>query len=271
MNYYPFHIGDYAKATQHLTLEEDGMYRRLLDLCYITEKPLPKDHRQLYRLTRAMTDLHREAVITVLHEFFTETDDGWVSVRANVEIEAMREKQQKQRDKANKRWHMPVEERGNASAMPQHTESDAVASKHDANAMPPTPTPTPKVINTSAAVAATPDGVSVLVWRDFVQLRKDKKSKLTQTALDGIASEARKAGWELEAALRECCSRGWVGFKAEWVAPGKQKPESYRERDERLAANRMAEFAPGVARKAADFDSNIIDLGVPYVAAIAGR
>ena len=59
-----------------------------------------------------------------------------------------------------------------------------------------------------------PEGVSIQVWKDFV---KSRKVKLTQTALDGIKREADKAGWQLEDALRECCARGWRGFKAEWV------------------------------------------------------
>lgn len=83
--------------------------------------------------------------------------------------------------------------------------------------------------NTSAI--ATPSGVCNSVWTDFLQLRKTKKAKLTQTALDGIQAEADKAGWTLENALRECCARGWVGFKAEWVATtAKQKPQTYTER-----------------------------------------
>ena len=40
MNYYPFHIGDYASHTRHLTLMEDLAYRRLLDLYYLHERPL---------------------------------------------------------------------------------------------------------------------------------------------------------------------------------------------------------------------------------------
>ena len=32
MNYYNFHIGDYARRTRHLTVLEDLFYRRLLDL-----------------------------------------------------------------------------------------------------------------------------------------------------------------------------------------------------------------------------------------------
>jgi hypothetical protein len=43
MHYYQFNIGDYLKATAHLSPEEDLTYRRLLDHYYDTEKPIPND------------------------------------------------------------------------------------------------------------------------------------------------------------------------------------------------------------------------------------
>lgn len=150
MNYYPFHIGDYVSATRHLSWEEDAAYRRLLDTYYTTEKPLPADLRQVCRLVLATTDSQRAAVEIVLGEFFQLTATGWISERAEREIAAMQDKQQKQRAKANKRWHKPEQEHGNASAIPRHQKSDATASENDADAMPPTPTPTPTPINTTA-------------------------------------------------------------------------------------------------------------------------
>lgn len=143
MNYFPFHIGDYLSATRHLSWEEDMAYRRLLDVYYTTEKPIPSDHKQACRLVLATTESQREAVETVLSEFFELTEAGWINGRADAEIEAMREKQQKQRDRANKRWQKPDAEHGNAPAMPRHNKSDATASISDASALPPTPTPTP--------------------------------------------------------------------------------------------------------------------------------
>lgn len=53
-------------------------------------------------------------------------------------------------------------------------------------------------------------------FKDFLKLRKAKKAPLTIRAIDGIKNEAIKAGISLEAALIECCARGWVGFKADW-------------------------------------------------------
>ena len=51
MNYYPFHLGDYAAHTAHLEPMEDLAYRRMLDLYYRTEKPLPLDTAEIARLT----------------------------------------------------------------------------------------------------------------------------------------------------------------------------------------------------------------------------
>jgi hypothetical protein len=59
--------------------------------------------------------------------------------------------------------------------------------------------------------------VSEEVWQDFQTLRRAKKAPLTNSAISRIEKEAGKAGILLEAALIECCARGWTGFKADWV------------------------------------------------------
>lgn len=69
-----------------------------------------------------------------------------------------------------------------------------------------------------ATFVATPEGVSQSVWDDFVKHRKAKKAQVTQTVIDGITKEAKKAGWPLEDALKETILRNWQSFKADWVA-----------------------------------------------------
>jgi hypothetical protein len=64
---------------------------------------------------------------------------------------------------------------------------------------------------------APPEGVTESVWQDWIKLRKEKRAAVTQTAVDGIAREASKAGVSLQTALETCCARGWTGFKADWV------------------------------------------------------
>ena len=94
--------------------------------------------------------------------------------------------------------------------------------------------------------AKKPDDVHDATWADYLELRKSKRAKLTETALKGLRREARIAGWNMEAVLTECCMRGWIGFKAAWVCPD---VETFRERDARLAADKMSDILPGIAAR----------------------
>lgn len=61
-------------------------------------------------------------------------------------------------------------------------------------------------------------GINPQIVDDYLALRKSKKGgAMTQTAFDGLQREANKAGYSIEQALKTCCERSWVGFKADWV------------------------------------------------------
>lgn len=82
-----------------------------------------------------------------------------------------------------------------------------------------------------------PEGVSEEIWTDWQSLRKAKRAPISETALSGIRREAELAGVTLESALRTCCERGWIGFKAEWITSRpviEQRRESAAERAARL-------------------------------------
>ena len=49
MIWYKFHIGDYITHTKHISDAEDLAYRRLLDLYYMSEKPIPLDVKAVAR------------------------------------------------------------------------------------------------------------------------------------------------------------------------------------------------------------------------------
>lgn len=86
MNYYAHHIGDYARDTAHLSMLEDAAYRRLLDVYYSTEQPLPADIATLCRLVRAKTRAEKRAVESVTREFFQLCDGAWRQKRCDCEI-----------------------------------------------------------------------------------------------------------------------------------------------------------------------------------------
>ena len=88
MNYYEHHIGDYAEATAHLTFVEDAAYSRLIRKYYAAEKPMPADLKAVQRLVGARSKDEREAVQTILEEFFDLREDGWHNARCDAEIKA---------------------------------------------------------------------------------------------------------------------------------------------------------------------------------------
>ena len=88
---------------------------------------------------------------------------------------------------------------------------------------------------------AAPDGVSDQVWSDWLAVRKSKKAAVTSTAVDGIKTEAIKAGMTLQQALETCCRQGWAGFKAAWAADAhgvrqQARPHNKEERDAAVMA-----------------------------------
>lgn len=93
MNFFRFHIGDYAAATAHLTFVEDAAFMRLLRIYYRDEKPLPADLKAVQRLAGARSKEERDAVATVLEEFFELRDTGWHNKRCDEEIAAAQDAQ----------------------------------------------------------------------------------------------------------------------------------------------------------------------------------
>ena len=87
MHYYKRYMGDYQADTGHLSLLEHGVYCMLLDHYYATSRPLTASRTGLMRLLRAIEPEEREAVDTVLEQFWHETDEGWVNERAQRDIE----------------------------------------------------------------------------------------------------------------------------------------------------------------------------------------
>lgn len=157
MNYYPHHIGDYITATAHLTMVEDGAYRRLLDLYYSTEKALPSDRKAIYRLSRARTKEEQSAIDIVLEEFFLDTEEGWFHSRCDEEIEKARVLAERARANGKKGGRPP---KAKPSDNPDKTQSviSGLANKNPEetqdeprdNPTPKPPIPIPNIKDTSA-------------------------------------------------------------------------------------------------------------------------
>lgn len=90
MHYYQHHIGDFDRATRHLTRIERSVYLDLIFAYYEGERPLPLDRATVCRKILARSSEEKAAVLTVLGEFFHETPSGWFHDRCEEEIDAYR-------------------------------------------------------------------------------------------------------------------------------------------------------------------------------------
>jgi uncharacterized protein YdaU (DUF1376 family) len=98
MHYYSFHVSDYIHDTAHLSNYEDLAFRRLLDLYYTSEKPIPNKTHEVSRRIRMANQIH--AVQTVLEEFFMfdMENDCWFHKRCDETIAAYQAKAERNRE-----------------------------------------------------------------------------------------------------------------------------------------------------------------------------
>jgi uncharacterized protein YdaU (DUF1376 family) len=200
MHYYEHNIGDYRKDTAHLTLLEHGIYRQLIDSYYLSESPLSKDLEKLMRTHSIRSAEEMLSFSNVLSDFFELTEEGYIHKRCDKTIAEYHGKSEKARASAKARW----------ANRDKVIDANALQTQSKGNANHKPLTNNHKPIN-------TPDGVVDSVFKDYLEVRKTKKAKWTETALKGLTKEAEKAGISLQDAMELCCARGWVGFKAEWI------------------------------------------------------
>lgn len=129
MHYYQFNIGDYQSHTSHLSEMEDLAFRRMLDWCYLHEKPLPLDVDEIARQIRMRS--HSDCIASVLQEYFERIADGWINARAIEEMHKIGEKSEKASASAKARWGknanaMRTQSEGNATQDTRHNTQDTV-------------------------------------------------------------------------------------------------------------------------------------------------
>lgn len=61
------------------------------------------------------------------------------------------------------------------------------------------------------------EGVDPQHAADWLKVRRTKRAPLTETAWNGLMSEAQKAGLSAAEAVRECAVRSWQSLKADWL------------------------------------------------------
>lgn len=226
MNYYQHHIGDFDRATRHLTRIERSVYRDLLDVYYDTEKPLTTDIPALCRKIVARSSEESTAVEQVLNEFFLLTPIGWYHDRCEEELDVFRKSisQKSTAGKASAAARAEKRQRalnGNSTGVERALNGCSTDEQRHSNG---TPTNQEPIANNhkpetnkakDATPAALPDWLPADVWADWVDHRAAKKSKMTpkaaQLCIDDLA-KAAGLGLTPREVIDHCIKNGWTGI-----------------------------------------------------------
>lgn len=218
MKFYPFHIGDYTRRTGHLTPLEDICYRRLLDLYYMTEAPIPLDVDKVARLIN-MRD-HSDIVNDIVCEFFTKSYAGYVNETCEEEMQKYNEKASRARKLAEKRWA------GQSDDTTSDTTSDAVLHTTSDTISDTTSCATNTITNTNTSikkkVADAPvvmppslDNVSFkTAWQEYIAYRAENRFRsLKSQSIQKIYDEMEVWGCDnaIES-IRATIKNGWQGL-----------------------------------------------------------
>lgn len=243
MHYYQHHIGDFIRDTSRLTDQQCMTYLRLIWMYYESEKPLPDNAASL--ALRVGSD--EQTVSLILSAFFTRSDGNWIQMRCESEIRKFQKKADSARHANDARWSKTDTKTDLKSDV--KTDANQVSEQIPTNNQQPiTNNQQPIQKKGKRAAFPCPVGVDEQVWSDWLEIRKAKRSPLTQTALDGIEKRALEAGYTLPQALVICCERNWASFNPSWLHENKAGNTGIAETNyQRSMRLRMQEAVPQIA------------------------
>ena len=101
--YMPLYVADYEADTAHLSIEEDGVYMRLLRLCWRTPGcSVPDDDEWIKRRLRVSESEWQRVVVPVIAEFFRREKGRVFSSRLTREHKRINQTHQKRREAGRK-------------------------------------------------------------------------------------------------------------------------------------------------------------------------
>jgi uncharacterized protein YdaU (DUF1376 family) len=222
MHYYQFNPSAYCLDTAHLSNKEDLAYRRLLDLAYTSEKELPLDITLLARKVRCGA----AEVESVIGEFFTKTEAGYVNERVQLELTKLKEFVEAGKAGAEKRW-------GKKKKSPP-TESDMASDSPPINGYEQKDSPLmlPITYNLEPNSPVVPDGDIQKELIDQDQLLHRAKMLFRMRSSTQLDSAQLRSWKKNKGAVASTSDEEWLLLEWLYAQPsGAKEPGEYRRKD----------------------------------------
>jgi uncharacterized protein YdaU (DUF1376 family) len=226
MIYYAQYIADYRSATAHLEPLEDLAYRRLLDLYYGSEKPIPNETQMVSRLIRMGS--HSDEIESVLREFFVldESLNVWRREQCDIAIAAYQAKADRNRE-VGKLGGRPKKTQMVISDNPDGFQTEPTTNPNQ-NQNHIKPKSKAKAPAAPLPVIELPADIPVETWEQYIAMRKAIKKPMTASAVNlGIAKllTLKAEGQNIKAVLEQSIFNSWQG-----LLPVKEQPVACRKR-----------------------------------------
>lgn len=219
MDWYKFYMGDYNRDTADLDNESHGIYRRLIDHYYATEKPLPLDHESLYRIVSAIRSEEQVKVDAIIVRFFCKKRAGYCKERIQEEIKNYHKRLKINRKNASKSHSESVSE-SHSEWGGEHQKPETSNQNKEKN---------------NKKEFELPPWIPEDLWLEWMEIRKKKKAINTPRAMTALVNHLdtiRQAGYSPEFAISKAIERSWKGIELEWLQntagaeEAKAKPET---------------------------------------------
>lgn len=210
--WFPWYPDVFAADTMHLTLEQECIYRRLIDHYMRTRTPLPDNDHALARISGTSIECFMHAS-SIVRAYFKHKNGILYHAFCDAQLDIQDGKQRRRSEissnAAKKRWKQNQELKciEHSPSIPEAMLGDATGQDR---------TRQDRIKKKNAQLEKPPD-VDTQTWDDFKAHRKTKRASLTETVVEGYRREADKAGISLQAAIETSITNGWQGFKADWI------------------------------------------------------
>ena len=134
--WFPWYPGVFHQNTMHLTLEQDAIYRRLIDHYMITREPLPESYVALSRIVGCPIEIIEENATAILNAYFTHTNGMYSHAKCDEILDDQDKRTKKRSDAgkraAKKRWSQVSDNKEeNANAITDPMRIDATGQDRD--------------------------------------------------------------------------------------------------------------------------------------------
>lgn len=213
MHYYKFNVASWAKDTGHLSLKEEGIYLRLVNYYYDTEKPIPLKTQLVLRKLRIADE--SELVNLILEEFFIKTRSGWTHKHCDKLIYEYQKRAEANRKNAK------------LGGRPKNNDLEKPNGFSDKTESQPKGIPNQELITNNDKLGTNKPSLDWSATQmseseiaEIKQLRKSSKAPVTQRVINQLAKQfklSRDRGYSNSDILNEWSVKGWRSYKDEWM------------------------------------------------------